>query len=49
MVTAEYDKFFVVTVYTPNAKEDLSRVALRHKHWDPAFLAYCKQLEKKKR
>ena len=48
VVTAEFDKFYVVTVYTPNAKEDLSRVALRHKHWDPAFLAYCKQLEKKK-
>jgi exodeoxyribonuclease-3 len=48
VVTAEFDKYFVVTVYTPNAKEDLSRVLLRHKHWDPAFLAYCKQLEKKK-
>ncbi|MEO6187137.1 MAG: exodeoxyribonuclease III [Steroidobacteraceae bacterium] len=45
VVTAEFEKFYVVTVYTPNAKEDLSRVALRHKHWDPAFLAYCKQLE----
>lgn len=48
VITAEYDKFFVVTVYTPNAKEDLSRLPLRHKHWDPAFLAYCKQLEQKK-
>lgn len=43
--TAEFDTFYVVTVYTPNAKDDLSRVALRHKHWDPAFLAYCKRLE----
>ena len=48
VITAEYDKFHAVTVYTPNAKDDLSRVPLRHKHWDPAFLAYCKQLEKKK-
>jgi exodeoxyribonuclease-3 len=48
VITAEYPKFHVVTVYTPNAKDDLSRLALRHKHWDPAFLAYCKQLEKKK-
>lgn len=48
VITAEYDKFYVVTVYTPNAKDDLSRLALRHEHWDPAFLAYCKQLEKKK-
>ncbi|HSX48196.1 MAG TPA: exodeoxyribonuclease III [Candidatus Nanoarchaeia archaeon] len=45
---AEFEKFYVVTVYTPNAKDDLSRVPLRHKHWDPAFLAYCQQLEKKK-
>jgi exodeoxyribonuclease-3 len=37
-----------VTVYTPNAKDDLSRVPLRHKQWDPAFLAYCKQLEASK-
>jgi exodeoxyribonuclease III len=48
VITAEYEKFFVVTVYTPNAKDDLSRLALRYEHWDPAFLAYCKQLEKKK-
>jgi exodeoxyribonuclease-3 len=48
VITAEYEKFFLVTVYTPNAKEDLSRLALRHKHWDPAFLAYVRRLEKKK-
>ena len=48
VVTAEYNAFFVVTVYTPNAKEDLSRVPLRHKQWDPAMLAYLKQLEKSK-
>ncbi|HEY5810930.1 MAG TPA: exodeoxyribonuclease III [Povalibacter sp.] len=48
VITAEFAKFFVVTVYTPNAKDDLSRLPLRHKHWDPAFLAYCAQLEKKK-
>jgi exodeoxyribonuclease III len=48
VITAEYDKFYLVTVYTPNAKDDLSRIPLRHKHWDPAFLACCKELEKKK-
>jgi exodeoxyribonuclease-3 len=48
VIAAEYAQFYVVTVYTPNAKDDLSRVQLRFKHWDPAFLAYCKQLEKKK-
>jgi len=48
VITAEYPDFYVVTVYTPNAKEDLSRIPLRYKNWDPAFLAHCKDLEKKK-
>ncbi len=48
-VTAvELEKCYVVTVYTPNAKDDLSRIPLRHKQWDPAFLAYMKELEQKK-
>lgn len=45
VLAAEFDAFWLVTVYTPNAKDDLSRVPLRFKHWDPAFLAYCQQLE----
>ncbi len=48
VIAAEFADFFVVNVYTPNATPDLGRLTLRHKHWDPAFLAYCKQLEKKK-
>lgn len=48
VIAAEFDNFWLVTVYTPNAKDDLSRVGLRHKNWDPAFLDYCKQLEKDK-
>jgi exodeoxyribonuclease-3 len=48
VIAAEFEKFWVVTVYTPNAKDDLSRIPLRHEHWDPAFLAYCQQLEKSK-
>lgn len=48
VLAAEFEKFWVVTVYTPNAKDDLGRLELRHKHWDPAFLAYCKQLETSK-
>jgi exodeoxyribonuclease-3 len=48
VVTAEFENFHVVTVYTPNAKDDLSRLALRFQHWDPAFLVYCRQLEAKK-
>lgn len=48
IVCAEYKKFFLVTVYTPNAKDDLTRVPMRHKSWDPAFLEYMKELEKNK-
>ncbi len=48
VMAAEFDSFYVVTVYTPNSKGDLSRLELRDKHWDPAFLAYMKELEKKK-
>jgi exodeoxyribonuclease-3 len=48
IVTTEFEKFFLVNVYTPNAKPDLSRLALRHKQWDPAFLDYLKELDSKK-
>ncbi|MSR68646.1 exodeoxyribonuclease III [Candidatus Saccharibacteria bacterium] len=48
VMTAEFAKFYVVTVYTPNSKDDLSRIPLRHKHWDPAFLEHCALLNKKK-
>src|SRR6267154_186342 len=44
----EYWNSAVKKGYSPNAKDDLSRLPLRSKHWDPAFLAYCKQLEKTK-
>ncbi len=47
-IAAEFETFYVVSVYTPNAKDDLSRLSLRHKQWDPAFLSYMKRLEKKK-
>jgi len=45
LIVAEYNKFYIATVYTPNAKDDLSRLSLRHKQWDPAFLEYMKTLE----
>lgn len=48
VITAEFEKFYVVTVYTPNSKRDLSRLDLRDKQWDPAFLEHCKELEKTK-
>ncbi|MFZ1301257.1 MAG: exodeoxyribonuclease III, partial [Candidatus Microsaccharimonas sp.] len=48
VISAEFDNFWVVTVYTPNSKNDLSRLELRHKQWDPAFLEHVQTLEKTK-
>ncbi len=48
VIAAEFDPCFVMSVYTPNAKDDLSRLPLRHSKWDPAFLSYCKRLEQHK-
>lgn len=47
VLTLEFEGFFVSTVYTPNAKDDLSRVAMRQQ-WDPAYLEYIKRLEAQK-
>lgn len=47
VMTAEFEPFYVSTVYTPNAKEDLSRIPMREQ-WDPAYLEYMKRLEKNK-
>lgn len=48
VLTVEYKSFFLVTVYTPNSKDKLERLELRHKQWDPAFLAHCQELEQTK-
>ena len=48
VIAAEFPDIYVVTVYTPNAKDDLSRLKLRHKQWDPAFLTYCQELQAEK-
>lgn len=45
VIVAEFKKYYVVSVYTPNAKDDLSRIPLRQKQWDPAFLEYMRTLE----
>ena len=47
VIAAEYDDFCLVTVYTPNAQNELRRLAYRQK-WDRDFLAYVKELEKRK-
>ncbi len=47
VITLEFEGFFVSTVYTPNAKDDLSRIPMRQ-NWDPAYLAYVKRLQEQK-
>jgi exodeoxyribonuclease-3 len=47
VIAAEFDDLYVVTAYTPNAKDDLTRIPLRQK-WDIAVIAYCADLQKKK-
>ncbi len=47
VIAAEFKGFYVVTAYTPNAKNDLSRLALRQQ-WDQAMILYCGDLQKKK-
>ena len=46
--TLEFDEFYLVKVYTPNAKGDLSRLAYRTSQWDERFRDHCLKLEKKK-
>jgi exodeoxyribonuclease-3 len=47
VITAEFDEFHVVTVYTPNSKRALERLDYRM-IWEDDFRAYLKELEKTK-
>lgn len=44
VIAAEFDDFYVVTAYTPNAKDKLARIDLRQ-DWDKAMVAYCSALQ----
>ncbi|SNS95756.1 exodeoxyribonuclease-3 [Ekhidna lutea] len=47
VIAAEFEKFFVVTVYTPNSGEGMKRLDYRET-WDEAFKEYIISLEEKK-
>lgn len=47
VICAEFESFFLVTVYVPNSGSELLRLAYRQT-WDTAFLAYLKNLESSK-
>lgn len=46
--TLEFDAFYLVNVYTPNAKGDLSRLDYRTTVWDEAFREHCVKLAARK-
>lgn len=45
IITLEFETFYLVTVYTPNAKRDLSRLDYRLE-WEDRFRTYMLQLDK---
>ena len=47
VITCEYENFYLVTVYTPNAQSELARLDYRMT-WDDAFRAYLLELDAKK-
>ena len=47
IITLEFKSYYLVTVYTPNAKRELLRLKYRIE-WDADFLDYVKTLEKYK-
>ena len=47
VITAEFEDYFVVTVYTPNSQRELTRLDYRMK-WEEDFLKYLKGLEERK-
>jgi exodeoxyribonuclease-3 len=44
VITLEFENFYFVTVYVPNAKQQLERLAYRME-WEDAFLAYIEALQ----
>lgn len=47
VITLEFEKFFFVTVYTPNSQTELKRLEYRMK-WEEDFLAYILKLQEAK-
>lgn len=45
VVTLEYEKFYLVNVYTPNSKDGLLRLDYRVNQWDKEFREYVNRLK----
>lgn len=48
VVTVEYKDCFIVNVYTPNSRRELTRLDYRTREWTPAFVEFLTGLEKRK-
>jgi exodeoxyribonuclease III len=48
VITLEFDEFFLVSVYVPNAGEGLRRLEYRVNEWDKKFQKYLNKLSEKK-
>lgn len=48
VITLEFDKYYLVHVYTPNSGQSLQRLDYRTKEWDPCFWNFIKKLQQKK-
>ena len=47
VITAEFERFYLITVYVPNSQDGLKRLDWRMK-WEDAFLSYIRKLDEKK-
>ena len=48
VITIEFPDYYLVNVYTPNSKRELTRLPYRYRQWDPDFLDHVCSLEKSK-
>jgi len=48
IITAEFEKFYLVTCYAPNSGDKLINLSYRTEEWDPDFRIYLNELKKQK-
>ena len=48
VITMEFEKFYIISCYTPNSGENLKRLHYRVEEWDKDFFEYINSLKEKK-
>ena len=48
VLTLEFEKFYIISCYTPNSGENLKRLDYRVEEWDKDFFEYINKLKEKK-